>query len=71
MVIGIGEKSITYLLEKRRFNDVEVFEPFNNPMRKVLNEYFEDKAISTRDDKIEELENFLHESTICIQEYYK
>ena len=40
-------------------------------MRKVLNEYFEDKAISTRDDKIEALENFLHESTICIQEYYK
>ena len=71
MIIGFGEKIITYLQKKRRFNDVEVFEPTNNPMRKVLNEYFKDKAISRRDDKIEELEKFLHESTICIQEYYK
>ena len=71
LIIGFGEKIITYLLEKRRSNNVEVFEPIDNPMRKVLNEYFEDKAISTRDDKIEELEKFLHESTICIQECYK
>ena len=71
LIIGFGEKIITYLLEKRRSNNVEVFEPTNDPVRKVLNEYFKDKAISRRDDKIEELEKFLHESTICIQECYK
>ena len=70
-MIGFGEKIITYLLKKRRSNNVEVFEPTNDPVRKVLNEYFKDKAISRRDDKIEELEKFLHESTICIQECYK
>ena len=70
-MIGFGEKIITYLLKKRRSNNVEVFEPTNDPVRKVLNEYFKDKAISTRDDKIEELETFLHESTICIEEFYK
>ena len=70
-MIGFGEKIITYLLKKRRSNNVEVFEPTNDPVRKVLNEYFKDKAISRRDDKIEELEKFLQESTICIQECYK
>ena len=70
-MIGFGEKIITYLLKKRRSNNVEVFEPTNDPVRKVLNEYFKDKAISRRDDKIEELEKFLHESIICFQERYK